>query len=71
MVMPQNLLEKNIDREVAIQLKDGRTISGKLTGYDEYMNMVLDSAEEEKNGDKRRLGTLILRGNNVVSITPL
>ncbi len=71
MVMPQNLLEKSLERVVNIHLKDGREITGKLTGYDEYMNMVLESAEEDRNGEKRRLGTLILRGNNVVSITPI
>lgn len=70
MVMPQNLLERSLEGNVTIFLKDGRKIMGKLTGYDEYMNMVLDDAEEEMNDEKRRLGTLILRGNNVVSITP-
>jgi small nuclear ribonucleoprotein len=70
MVMPQNLLEKSLNNEVEIQLKDGRMIRGKLTGYDEYMNMVLESAEEERKEEKKRLGTVILRGNNVVSITP-
>ena len=71
MVMPQNLLEKSLGREVRIKLKDGRVIQGKLNGYDEYMNMVLEDTEEEKGEEKRRLGTLILRGNNVVSITPV
>ena len=71
MVMPQNLLEKCLDEEVEILLKDGRLIRGNLTGYDEYMNMVLENAEEEKREEKKRIGTVILRGNNVVSITPL
>lgn len=70
MVMPQNLLEKNLEKNIMILLKDGRTMEGKLVGYDEYMNMVLDGTEETKNDNKRRLGTVILRGNNVVSITP-
>ena len=70
MVMPQNLLEKSLNKEVEIQLKDGRIIRGNLTGYDEYMNMVLESSEEERKEEKKRLGTVILRGNNVVSITP-
>jgi small nuclear ribonucleoprotein len=70
MVMPQNLLEKNLDKNILILLKDGRTMEGKLVGYDEYMNMVIDGTEETKNEIKRKLGTVILRGNNVVSITP-
>ena len=70
MVMPQNLLEKSLNKQVTIKLKDGRIMEGKLVGYDEYMNMVLEGTEEENKEDKRRLGTVILRGNNVVSISP-
>jgi small nuclear ribonucleoprotein len=70
MVMPQNLLEKTLNKQVAIKLKDGRLMEGKLVGYDEYMNMVLEGTEEETKEEKRRLGTVILRGNNVVSISP-
>ena len=71
MVMPQNILEKSIDKQVSIKLKDGRIMEGKLTGYDEYMNMVLNDVEETIEENKRLLGTIILRGNNVVSISLL
>jgi len=33
------------------------------------MNMVLVDVEETFEDNKRRLGTIILRGNNVVSIS--
>ena len=39
-------------------------------GFDDYMNMVLEDTEEENKDVKRKLGTVILRGNNVVSIAP-
>ena len=68
MVMPLALLEKNVDKNVSLLLKDGRTLEGKLTGYDEYMNMVLEEATERTADNERRLGTVVLRGNNVVSI---
>jgi len=35
------------------------------------MNMVLTDVEENNGETKRRLGTIILRGNNVVSISIL
>ncbi len=84
MVMPLNLLEKSMNRKLSLLLKDGRTLEGKLVGFDEYMNMVLDDTEETKKvyhnqpGEEktepelkvRRLGTVILRGNNVVTISP-
>lgn len=70
MVMPQNLLEKSLEKNITVVLKDGRSINGRLSGFDEYMNMVIEEAEEKIGEERRRLGTLILRGNNVVSITP-
>lgn len=71
MVMPLALLEKSIDKRVSLLLKDNRVLEGKLKGYDEYMNMVLEETEERTAEQERRLGTVVLRGNNVVSITAL
>jgi len=71
MALPLDVLEKSINQKLSLLLKDGRTIDGKLTGYDEYMNMVLSDVEESNGETKRRLGTIILRGNNVVSISLL
>ena len=69
MVMPLALLEKNVDKRISLLLKDGRVLEGKLTGYDEYMNMVLEETTERTAAEEeRRLGTVVLRGNNVVSI---
>ena len=69
MVMPTALLEKNVDKRVSLLLKDGRILEGKLTGFDEYMNMVLEETTERTAAEEeRRLGTVVLRGNNVVSI---
>ena len=69
MALPLDVLEKAMDQKLSLLLKDSRVIEGKLTGYDEYMNIVLTDAEETINENKRRLGTVILRGNNVVSIS--
>jgi small nuclear ribonucleoprotein len=71
MVMPLALLEKSMNRKISLLLKDNRILEGKLTGYDDYMNMVLEDTEERTSDQTRRLGTVILRGNNVVSISPL
>ena len=70
MVMPLALLEKTVDKRISLLLKDGRVLEGKLTGYDEYMNMVLEeTVEHTTTSEERRLGTVVLRGNNVVSIS--
>jgi len=69
MALPLDLLEKSINQQLTLLLKDGRSIDGKLLGFDEYMNLVLDEVEETKDDTKRRLGRIILRGSNVVSIS--
>ncbi|KAA0009283.1 MAG: RNA-binding protein [Thermoplasmata archaeon] len=71
MVLPLDLLEVSINREVSLLLKDGRLLTGKLSGYDQYMNLVLEDAREEKEGEERRLGKVMVRGNNVVSVALL
>ncbi len=69
MALPLDVLEKSMNQKLSLLLKDGRMVEGKLSGYDEYMNMVLTEVEESLDDTKRRLGTIILRGNNVVSIS--
>jgi small nuclear ribonucleoprotein len=70
MVMPLNVLEKSINKRISLLLKDNRILDGKLAGFDEYMNMVLEDTEETKDEQVRRIGTVVLRGNNVVTIVP-
>ncbi len=68
--MPLNILEKSLNRRVHLILKDNRMLEGRLVGYDDYMNMVLEDTEETLGEQIRRIGTVVLRGNNVVTIVP-
>lgn len=70
MIMPMKMLEENLNKKVALLLKDNRILEGTLSGYDEYMNMVLDEVEENSENLNRKLGTVIIRGSNVVRISP-
>lgn len=70
MAMPLNILERQLNKSVVVTLKDGRTLDGKLTGFDEYMNMILEETEETKEDQVKRIGTIVLRGNNIVTIIP-
>src|SRR5438445_770189 len=65
MVMPLNVLEKSVNKRIQLLLKDNRQLEGKLVGYDDYMNMVLEDTEETKDENVRRIGTVVLRGKNV------
>jgi small nuclear ribonucleoprotein len=67
--MPLSALDKALNRKVQLLLKDRRVLDGTLQGYDEHMNLVLDDTEETTaDGARRKLGTIVVRGSNVVSI---
>ena len=70
---PFDLLSKSLDQRVLIKLKGGRELRGKLRGFDQHMNLVLENAEEVVHGDEeniKNLGTIIVRGDNVIIISP-
>ena len=71
MVMPISILERGLNHRISLLLKDGRILEGILTGFDEYMNMVLEDTQETMGENVKKLGKVILRGNNVVTIVPL
>ena len=65
-------LEENRGKRVMVQLKDGKRLRGKLKGFDEHLNLVLEETEESTNVEQaRKLGAIILRGDNVVIISSL
>ncbi|MFX1450618.1 MAG: LSM domain-containing protein [Promethearchaeota archaeon] len=70
---PLDLLSKSLDQRVLIKLKGGRELRGKLRGFDQHMNLVLENAEEVIYSDEeniKNLGTIIVRGDNVIIISP-
>ncbi len=69
MTLPLKALESFLNKRISLLLKDNRILEGKLVGYDDYMNMVLVDTEERTEEMTRRLGTVILRGNNVVRMS--
>jgi small nuclear ribonucleoprotein len=68
---PLEILDQALNgKPVLVSLKGGREIRGILQGFDVHMNLVLDKAEEEQEGRVDRHGTLIIRGDNVIYISP-
>ena len=68
----KKLLGESLGNIVLVKLKGGREIRGILKSYDQHLNLVLENAEEVKsNGKTRKLGTIIIRGDNVVLISPV
>ena len=69
--MAVKVLDESINQIVLIKLKGGKTIRGSLLGFDQHMNLLLDSSEEiPADGNSKSLGTIVVRGDNVVMISP-
>ena len=69
--MTLNVLHDSIGKTVLIKLKGGRTIRGLLKGFDHHMNLLLENSEELKDdGSSNKLGTIVIRGDNVILISP-
>lgn len=70
MPSPSRFLEMHLGKRVEINLKDGSAITGTLAGFDEHLNMVIAEADElGREGRKRHLGEVVLRGSNVVGVS--
>ena len=65
------IFNESIDKIVLVQLKGGKTVRGKLCGFDQHMNLVLEDVEDVTVADNtKKLGTLIVRGDNIVLLSP-
>ncbi|KAI5962935.1 uncharacterized protein KGF55_002727 [Candida pseudojiufengensis] len=72
---PINLIFKFLQQQSLVNIwlyeqTDSR-IQGKIQGFDEFMNLVIDEAEEITRGKKVSLGRLLLKGDTITLISSL
>ena len=71
MVQPINLIFRYLQNRSRIQVwlyeQATTRIEGYIIGFDEYMNLVLDDAEEIslKNKPRKKIGRILLKGDNI------
>jgi len=79
MVQPINVIFKNLQTKtrILIWLYDNAElrIEGRIIGFDEFMNLIIDEAEEVYIGKaaskpRRTLGRILLKGDNITLIQP-
>jgi small nuclear ribonucleoprotein len=69
--MTTEILERSLGKTVLVRLRGGRGIRGRLKGFDQHLNLVLEETEDTTNMEKvRKLGAIIVRGDNVVIVSP-
>ncbi|KAF7580763.1 U6 snRNA-associated Sm-like protein LSm7 domain protein [Clavispora lusitaniae] len=73
-------LKKYYDQKVVVKFIGGRQVVGVLKGYDQLMNLVLEQVVEQLRDPEdesmltektRELGTVIVRGPQMLTISPL
>jgi len=68
---PLDTLSAARNKTVMVDLKNNSRYVGKLRAFDIHINIVLEDAEEFVNGElRRKLGTVFIRGDTIILITP-
>ena len=70
MERPIDVLNNAKGKRVLIKLKKGPDISGILQAMDLHLNMWLENAEQISEDNKTKLGTILVRGDNILYVSP-
>jgi len=68
---PMDLLNNAREKTVLIRLRGNRRMRGTLKAYDVHLNLILENAEEIGEEGLIPLGDIILRGDNVIMVSPV
>lgn len=67
---PIDVLNGAKGKRVLIKIKNGSEISGMLQAMDLHLNMWLNDAEERSKDGVTKLGTVLVRGDNILFVSP-
>ena len=63
------LMTNSKDKVVLLRLRNKRSVQGKLKDFDIHMNLTLEDAEDISDEKPAKLGTVLLRGDNILAIS--
>lgn len=72
-MFPSKKVQKLVGSKVQVEMKgDLHLLEGTLKSADDYMNLHLVDTVEVANGARlRSLGSVVLRGNNIILVVPM
>lgn len=68
---PIDALDRAKGKKVMIKLKNGEEVTGVLRALDLHLNLWLEEAEVQRNDNKVRMGTILVRGDTIVYASPV
>ena len=63
------LMNNSKDKVVLLRLRNKRSVQGKLKDFDIHMNLTLEDAEDISEEKTEKLGTVLLRGDNILAVS--
>jgi len=72
-LFPSKKVQKLVGSKIQVEMKgDLHLLEGTLKSADDYMNLHMVDTAEVANGKRlRSLGSVVLRGNNIVLVVPM
>ncbi|MDK2826470.1 Small ribonucleoprotein (snRNP) homolog [Methanolobus vulcani] len=72
-MFPSKKVQKLVGSKVQVEMKgDLHLLEGTLKSADDYMNLHMVDTIEVANGERlRSLGSVVLRGNNIILVVPM
>ncbi len=63
------LMNNRKDKVVTLRLRNTKTIQGILKDFDIHMNLSLEDAEDVSDEKPEKLGTILIRGDNILAVS--
>jgi small nuclear ribonucleoprotein len=63
------LMNNSKDKIVLLRMKNSKTVQGTLKNFDIHMNLTLVDAEDISDEKSEKLGTVLIRGDNILAVS--
>ncbi len=63
------LMSNSKDKVVLLRMKNSKTIQGILQEFDIHMNLTMEDAEDISDEKPEKLGKILIRGDNILSVS--
>jgi small nuclear ribonucleoprotein len=63
------LLQKNVEKEILVKLKNNVTVKGKLTIFDQHLNLTLKKGEVVFGEKTEVFEAMLVRGSDIMVIS--
>ncbi len=70
MPRPIDVLDRSKGKRVIVRLKNGTEITGVLQAFDLHLNIWLEEAEERREDTHIKLGSVLIRGDTILLVSP-